>query len=233
MESTAPRRRPRFSLLTLLLTATIVAMAIVIAKLWHEVGPLQADVRRLRADAGELTVNDPEKIYAIVLDDELEKHTWKWRIYLPKSRQYEVHVGTSRIPATGAAHSNCSSTIEGGEYLLTVGLRWQQDGQWAVVTRWKSAEDANPSVTFEGHCGLNPTSDWLVKGRGVQTSGVIGRGQAEFQADEPLELLRRRAMVFTPKYPTSEDSLHTHAGTSTPTVGPSDGFLIWLEPVAP
>ena len=43
---------PRFSLMTLLLAAVIIGMGIVIARLWHEVGPLRAEVDRRAEGAG-------------------------------------------------------------------------------------------------------------------------------------------------------------------------------------
>ena len=41
------RWRLRFSLFSALLLMTIAGMAIVIAQLWHEIGPLRKEVRRL------------------------------------------------------------------------------------------------------------------------------------------------------------------------------------------
>ncbi|MCI0492400.1 MAG: hypothetical protein L0Z07_05650, partial [Planctomycetes bacterium] len=55
------RFRPRFTLLTLLLLMTIVAMAIAMIQLWREVGPLRADNRRLRQEFGYLSIRDENK----------------------------------------------------------------------------------------------------------------------------------------------------------------------------
>jgi hypothetical protein len=74
--------RLRFSLLTVLLLTTIIAMAITITLLWCEIGPLRAEVRQLRSQLGELSIVDTETPYAIAIKTE-EPDTWKWRVYLP------------------------------------------------------------------------------------------------------------------------------------------------------
>ncbi len=222
--------RPRVSLLTVMLLLTIAGLGVGLWQAGREVAPLRAEVRRLRAEVGELSIDDPERIYVLPLDDDaLERHTWKWRIFLPQVQVYAVHVATMRIPEIGDVAPNCSSTIRGGEYVLTIGLRKQRDGRWAVVTRWKETKGGSPQGTFGSICGINPTSDWLDKERGVQTSGVIGAGQDSFDAGRPVELLRLRAMDFTPQYPQSDDPIYEHVGTSRPSVGPADGFLLWIE----
>ena len=61
MPTESQSRRPRFSLLTLLLLMAIAAMGIVIWQLWSEVEPLRAEVRNLRLETGRLTIDDPAK----------------------------------------------------------------------------------------------------------------------------------------------------------------------------
>ena len=47
-----PKRRPRVSLLSLLLIMALVATSLTTAMLWREVGPLRAEINRLRDEVG-------------------------------------------------------------------------------------------------------------------------------------------------------------------------------------
>ncbi len=87
-----PLPRPRFSLLTLLLLTTVVAMSVALWQLGSEVVPLREEVRQLRAEVGKLSVFDDEKIYAIQLKTE-EKNVWWWRIYLPPGKFFLSKIG--------------------------------------------------------------------------------------------------------------------------------------------
>ena len=80
------RFRPRISLLSALLFMTIAGMAIVIVQLWREVGPLRAEVRRLRNELGVLTVENPSRLHAIEVRTK-DEMIWKWRIWVPERRR--------------------------------------------------------------------------------------------------------------------------------------------------
>jgi hypothetical protein len=84
------RRWPRFSILTLLLLTTVVAMAIVIALLWSKVVPLQLQVARLQAEMGRLHVSDSQRPQAIAVETN-EPLTWRWRVYLPPLPHGKYH----------------------------------------------------------------------------------------------------------------------------------------------
>ena len=75
----------------------LVACGITIWQLWREVGPLRAEVRRLRDEVGELIVDDPTKIHAIEVrqKDEL---TWRWRLWIPAGRTYVLRAVGEDIP---------------------------------------------------------------------------------------------------------------------------------------
>ena len=228
-DTSAPTRRSRYSLRSLFVTTALVAGAVVIWQLYSELAPLRAELRRLRTVAGELSIDDPKRIVAVALDGGLDDHTWKWRVYLPKDHTYALNVATSQIPKAGEVSVNCGSSLSGGSYLVTAGLRKQSEGTWAVVTRCQSTDGGAQQVTFGSTCGINPTSDWLEKGRGVETSADVGRVQVEFVPRQPVELIRVRALAFTPAHPDSNDPIYEHTGTSTSVVGPADGFAVWIE----
>jgi hypothetical protein len=88
---------PRFSILTALLLMTIVGLAIVATRLWREVDPLRAELGRLRDEVGALSIDDPAKPCAIEVRTTSDD-TWKWRVWIPEGRAYELHVATENIP---------------------------------------------------------------------------------------------------------------------------------------
>ena len=102
MSDDAPRKpkRARFSVLTLLLMTTLVALSVTVAMLYREIGPLREEVSRLRNEVGELNIEDPEKLHAIQVetDNELE---WKWRIWVPEGASYRLRGDGGPVPKEG------------------------------------------------------------------------------------------------------------------------------------
>jgi hypothetical protein len=93
--------RPRVSLLTALLLLTIVAMAIVIVQVFRQLDPLRAEVRRLRAEQGYLSIDDPQKAYVVKGFGEPLRFGGigsLWRIYLPPSEHYWLFCSTGKLP---------------------------------------------------------------------------------------------------------------------------------------
>jgi hypothetical protein len=90
----------RLSLLTAFLLTTAVAMGIVIAVLWREVGPLRSEVRQMRIERGRLTIDDPTRAYGIQIR-QYDKDLWRWRIYLPPGGQYALHCLEGVLPPRG------------------------------------------------------------------------------------------------------------------------------------
>jgi hypothetical protein len=85
-----PLRRIRISLLTSLLLTTIIALAIAIALLWREVGPLRHQVQQLQADLGRLQVTDADRPHVAGLPTD-RPLSWKWRVYLPPLPRGRYH----------------------------------------------------------------------------------------------------------------------------------------------
>ena len=131
-DSEPSRPRPRFSLLTLVLATTIVALSVVLWRVGNEVVPLRAEVKRLRNEVGELVVEDETKICAIQVrtDDDL---TWKWRIWIPPGKKYKLKCTAGRIPKEGFENRDLDtiSLRESGEYWVTYRIRKDlKNGRW-------------------------------------------------------------------------------------------------------
>src|SRR5262245_4620503 len=106
-----PDFRPRFSLLSALLLMTIVGLVIVVIQLWRDIKPLRAELRRLRNEVGALSIEDPTKPHAIqvrIVDD----NTWKWRVWIPEGKKYELKIATQDIPQQGFPQSNGSMVLD-------------------------------------------------------------------------------------------------------------------------
>ena len=58
---------------------------------------LEDENARLRAEQGELTIDDERKVYAIRLPD-LPKNTWAYRVYLPPGDTYFVAESVNGLP---------------------------------------------------------------------------------------------------------------------------------------
>ncbi len=206
------RFRPRFSLLNALLSMTIVALAICVIQLWREVGPLRAEVRRLRDEVGVLVVDDKSKIHIIRVNirDEL---AWKWRIWIPQGKAIEVHYTDDIGSKAGATASGSIATSSGSIWLREAGEN---------VVEFRIDKDRR---TDRWNGTLHATNDrvgkyeqpWVTWSATSTTSSGIGTKTESFEPGKRIELIRR---VVT------EGAV---AGKSKPTATPS-GFAIWIDP---
>lgn len=202
-----PRRswRPRLSLLSLLLLMTIVGMAIVIARLWHEVGPLRAEVRKLRDEVGALSIDDPKKVYAIQVRMTPD-YVWKWRVWVPEGRSYLLKYAGENIPKAGIPKPNGFITVnKSGETWVQYNISPE-----AAATRW-----AGSLQTPGGSVG-GASQDWVKWKRQVSSGESVVHTTKEFEPDKVIVLARHR--------------VSENAASSNQIEDPSGGFMIWLEP---
>jgi hypothetical protein len=224
----------RFSLCSALLVTTIVAMAITIALFWREIGPLRAEVRQLRAETGQLTVDDPTKIYATAVNSPPRVgNSWKWRFYLPPGHQYCLHTLTGVVGAKGFDNDNgslSSTMMESGEYVYEIAAGKDSDGTWVLH---ETSQRVNPQGELQQRSGgtssIGSHTAWLDARGGTSYNGVNKQMSKAFDPDKSVELLRLRAGTFTPTYPGTTDPAKVNVGTSTPATGAADGILIWID----
>src|SRR5262245_31653392 len=127
------RYLPRFSLLTAILLTTIVGLAIVVAQLWREVGPLRVEVHRYRTELGFLNVDDPTRIYAVQFPN--RDDGWRWRVYLPPGSEYILRCDQGTIsPSVGTSRQ--ASFEEGSRGGITFDCTHFQE-QTIVEARFK------------------------------------------------------------------------------------------------
>jgi hypothetical protein len=212
MDETAsnPRKRwlPRFSLFSALLLMTIVGLAIVVVQLWREVGPLRADVRRLRDEAGALSIDDPTKPCAIQVRTANDV-TWKWRLWIPKGRAYVLNYASENIPKQGFPASHSSITLD-------------EPGETWVEYQIAPDSTSGSGIWMDHLRMLNGASvgsrqqDWVKWKRRVGTGESVSYTTKVSEPGELITLARERVSQTATDSSKIED--------------PSAGFMIWLEP---
>ena len=203
-----PCFRPRLSLLTALLLTTLVGMAIVIAQLWREVGPLRAEVVQLRNETGRLSIDVPSNLYAVEVRPEAER-SWKWRVWVPKAEKAVLNLQWGDVPEKGVPSPHNTMLMGSGEHWVTLSVvRDDVSGRWLSYL----ATDIGSFSTV-----IQPHEHWFdepEKFYGVE-NGVSYETEAAKPNTKTLVLKRFRADQVD-----SADKV-----TDKPTVG----FIIWLE----
>ncbi|HEY4235236.1 MAG TPA: hypothetical protein VGM76_17530 [Lacipirellulaceae bacterium] len=193
----------RFSLLTALLLTAIVAMAMVIMLFWREIGPLRSEVRRLRNEVGTLSIDDETKPCAIRVRT-VDDFTWKWRLWIPKCREYLLKHDDS-IPKQGFPAGQGSIALsEPGEIWIEYRI--------AFDPRSKTWQDklTTPSASVGGS-----QQDWVNwSHRTIASDGV----SYDTQSAEPGKVIVLASERVS------------QASSSTAIEDPSEGLMIWLEP---
>jgi len=197
--------RPRFSLFSALLLMTIVGLVIVVAQLWREVAPLRADVRRLRDEVGALSVDDKTKLHAIRVRTP-DEFVWKWRIWIPEGRAYQLKQAGEKIPKQGFPAFNGSIRLdEPGE--IWIEYRIMPD---PVSGLWMDhLSTSNASVG-------SSSQDWVKWQQRTSTGEGVSYTTKTSEPGETIILSRERVSKSATNSSLIED--------------PSAGFMIWLEP---
>lgn len=198
-------RRASFSLLTVLLVTAIVALSIVVAKLYVELKPLRAQLKQLRDEVGELSVEDESKVYAISVRT-ADDFTWKWRVWIPEGRQYLLHYTSESIPKQGYPRSHGTITI------VRAGEMWIE----YRITRGPRSGKMTDKLSASTGSSVGSSEQSWVDSRSVSTGDGVGRSTTEFEPDEVVLLNRHR--------------VSTTVNSSSMVEDPSQGFMVWLEP---
>ena len=211
----------RFSLLSALLMVTIVGLSIVLVQLWREVEPLRAEVRRMRTELGMLNVDDPAVAQAIQIGTG-DSDRWKWRVYLPPGRKYELRCCSGRIPpatqgtnrawldAVKNSTSGSSGTCRDGEFVLAFGVI-KEDDVWYVTSSEGNGKNFG-KTSVDG--------DWLSQPMRSTTSMTSMENATKFAPGEPILLFSTIAYTRTPT-------------GWIPPQGTTDGIVVWIEQQSP
>lgn len=197
-----PKRLPRVSLLNLLLLVALVASLLSHATLVRDLSRARAELRSLRNEVGALTITDGRKPHAIQLDTGDPNH-WKWRVRVPDGRRYSLRFVHGGVPLTGLPAASEELTRLGpGEHTVEYDVKREETREaWTATVQTARAIDTTRVLWGEPRW-------YIVRG--------VGRETRDFPADDPAVLWRLRAS--NEKNPNS-------------LAGPTDGFMIWLEPL--
>lgn len=212
-------RRTRFSLRALFYLVTISALAMGLLLCGRKLSRLRAElddagleISRWRREAGGLGIRDPKDLHAIAVQTEVDDF-WKWRVWIPESKQYRVRMAVDDIPEAGIPSSAaCTSSVDApGEQIIRVWLQRDRTSETGTLRLTLEAEGQGGGAG----CGAGtiPLAQWdnpksVMRG--------IGSGTMSYGSPPSLELFRCR-LASSP----SAESLDKL----------SQGFMIWLEQV--
>jgi hypothetical protein len=197
----------RYSLATLLMAMAIVALGITVWQLYRELVPLRAELRRLRDEVGELSIEDDTRFHAIEVRTP-EEFVWKWRIWIPEGAGYTLHHTGENIPRQGfpAAHSTITLSDAGEQWIEYRVSRDTRTGKWM------------DGLSTSGGSVGSSQQDWVEAGSRVSTGDGVGTTTKSFGPGQTIILERYR--------------VSTTANSSSKIEDPSAGFMIWLVPMS-
>ena len=197
--------RPRISILTALLLMTILGMAIVIAQLWREVGPIRAEVPRLRDEVGALSIGDPSEFHAIRVRTNGD-YVWKWRIWVPEGREYQLKIASENIP------KNDYPQNDGMIFLNHRGESWIE----YRIAKDPHSDNWMGKLTARGGSVGSTSQAWVTWKQRVSSGDGVSYKSETKDPGKPIILARERVSEKVTDSAQIED--------------PSADFMIWLEP---
>jgi hypothetical protein len=211
--------RATYSLRTLLIVVAALCFGIGAYLVGRRLREAERELRALRTETGRLTVDDRSKVHVITVPVD-EPNTWRWRLFIPKGRQYSWNLAAERIPARGVpqaaikAGSNEPYWERDNEALVTARLRPEGD-HWRLSVESKIGDS---QWQMSGGALKIPAEKLAWNTEGASTDGQVA-GSAGVQILEPsgpIILLKRRPLALLPD------------GTYGPSPDPMPGFMIWL-----
>lgn len=243
----SPQPRPRrswglrFSLLSMILFMTVIALAISRWQLSEQLAEMKVRNDQLGKSLGIPPIHDPAKVTAIGVPV-MVPDAWEWHLVIPKGKQYDLFVAFTHVPYEGLPENPIHvDTLTDGEIRFNLSI--------------DKPEILPPTVTVRGHYVLPPQktttmlyqslspreASWLAhfggespevdRGEGVPGSektkwyrtrneGLIADPEfvaTTFNPDEAIVLRRTRV------YPIKESDDDSQPKTCA-------GMMVWLVP---
>jgi len=199
----------RFSLLSLLLVVSLLGVSVSHFQASRTIRRLEAERFALRRELGYLDIQDRKMAYVKRLGS-LDELTWRYRVYLPPEGTYRVNVALRWAGQGFPQPKHKVRAFQGGEeFLLTAAFRRGADGKWVlrIATPWVGSNVPDKDGQLE----------WLSE-PWADKSAILPLDQEAFAPDEPIEIGRWQAT-------------RTAAMRGAAADRPTDGFMLWFEPV--
>ena len=208
-EAGPPQRRPATPLNVLGLRQFL--LATLVAGIWisywglaPQLTQLRQSVLAMRAEAGKLVIEDPNRIHVLQLSTLRDRH-FPFRIYLPTSRRYNLHFQAHDIAPSGFGGSRVHSfTLPPGEHLLELAAIRLSD----LSNRVEFSLDGQKMKT------IARPDEWDSASASWTSAG--GNDGTAFDPAEEYELLRLRFSEVQPD------------GTYKTPDNAANGLLMWL-----
>ncbi len=171
----------------------------------RNIAALEIRITAMRPLAHELIIDDVNKI-AVVKLAEMWYDENRWEIHLPDG-QYRICLATRGIDQQGLAPVVKSERLGAGKHLIELEQERESDGARVIVS-WDRVELIS----------IREPKEWD-PGSGSAGGGAYSQS-TQLAADQPVILFRRRF------------SLKGSTGQITAPDGPTEGVLLWIEPIS-
>ncbi len=120
---------------------------------------LQADILRLEGELGRLTIEDPDRVYIVEIEDpeippevaENVERVWQFRCYFPAGYDFILYNGSGRVAEQGiyntsGGSSSSSPKTDPVHSLLTVCLRKGERGTETFISAFNTSTSSRASA---------------------------------------------------------------------------------------
>ncbi|PQO41813.1 hypothetical protein C5Y96_00115 [Blastopirellula marina] len=230
----------RFSLLSMILLITVVALSISNWQKSQQLSRLKVRTEQLSQALGIPLVTDSTKVTAIGVPV-LANASWEWHVVIPEGKEYDLFVAFTHLPAEGLPEDPIHvESLTNGEVRINLSIEPEVDLPTTVTVRGRYVVPAQAVQTMLYH-GLSPReASWLLHYGGesravarhdggpkwycTRNEGLIQDPEyvvTTFDPDEAIVL--RRTRVYPVEDPTSDDDAPRTCA----------GMMVWLAPKVP
>lgn len=143
----------RFSLLSMILLITVVALSISHWQLSEQLSQMKVRTEQLGRSLGIPPISDPTKVTAIgvpvMVDD-----AWEWHVVIPEGKEYDLFVAFTHVPYEGLPENPIHvGTMTNGEIRVNLSI--------------EKSENLPPTVTMRGRYVLPPQDTKIMLYQGL------------------------------------------------------------------